>query len=137
MSLGWNLNPFIQTGMRVPITTIWRCLLWMKERSPWSSCRGKASSRDRVNRSSSCWKQGRPTIWFRADNIYDSLTSLPVICSGMSSRHCTLGRAFFNSFCKYSSSSVNFFCEIGTDFYCSILILNKLDSAKYNYAVNI
>ena len=27
---------FIQTGMRMLITTIWRCLVWMKERSPWS-----------------------------------------------------------------------------------------------------
>ena len=40
---------------------------------------------------------------------YDSLTSLPVICSGINSRHCTLGNAFFSSFCRYSSSSVNFF----------------------------
>lgn len=39
---------------------------------------------------------------------HDSFTSFPLICSIVSSRHCTLGRAFFSSFWMYSSSSVNF-----------------------------
>jgi hypothetical protein len=32
------------------------------------------------------------------DRNYDSLTSFPVMCSGVSSRHWTRGRAFFSSF---------------------------------------
>ena len=39
---------------------------------------------------------------------HDSLTSLPVICSGLNSIHNTLLPAFLNSCSMYSSSSMNF-----------------------------
>jgi len=41
-----------------------------------------------------------PLHFFMTTHAYDSLTNLPVICSGTKARHCTRGRACFSSFSR-------------------------------------